>query len=53
MEATALMDLIPLACIVISLGHMLIDSSFGGAIAIAYDVREAVAANDGGDSATA
>ena len=51
-EDIALMDIIPLACIVISLGHMLIDPSFGGAIAIAYGVCEAVVADDGDDSAT-
>ena len=30
------MDLIPLACIIISLGHLLIDPSFVGAMAIVY-----------------
>ena len=49
-EAIVLMDIIALACIGISLGHMLIDPSFGGANAIAYGVCEAVAANDGDDS---
>ena len=38
-EAIILMDQIPLACIVISLGHMLIEPSFSGAIAIAYGVH--------------
>ena len=54
-EAIAMMDLLPLACIVISLGHMLIDPSFGCANAIAFDVHEAAAAadDDGNGSATA
>ena len=43
-EAIVLIDLIPLACIIISLGHILIDPSLGGAITIAYSVREVVAA---------
>ena len=34
--------LIPLACIIISLGHMLIDSCFVGTITIAYGVCEIV-----------
>ena len=51
-EAIVLMDIIALACIGISLGHMLIDPSFGGANAIAYGVCEAVVADDGDDSAT-
>ena len=40
------MDLIPLACIIISLGHLLIDSSLGGAMAIVYGDREAIAVDD-------
>ena len=40
------MDLIPLACIIISLGHLLIDPSLGGAMAIVYGDREAIAVND-------
>ena len=37
------MDLIPLACILISLGHLLIDPSLDSAMAIVYGDREAVA----------
>ena len=37
------MDLTPLACIIISLGHLLIDHSLGGAMASVYGNREAIA----------
>ena len=40
------MDLIPLACIIINLGHLLIDPSLGGAMAIVYGDREAIAVDD-------
>ena len=40
------MNLIPLACIIISLGHLLIDPSLGGAMAIVYGDREAIAVDD-------
>ena len=45
-NAIILMDLIPLACIIISLGHLLIDPSLGGAIVIVYGNREAIAVDD-------
>ena len=51
-EAIVLMNLIPLACIIISLGHVLIDPSLGGATAIVYGNREAVAIDNRDDSAT-
>ena len=41
-----LMDLIPLTCIIISLGHLLIDPSLGGAMAIVYDDQEVIAVDD-------
>ena len=47
LEAIVLMERTPLACIVISLDHMLLDPSFDGAIAITYGVHEA--AGDDGD----
>ena len=53
MDPLILMDLIPLACIIISLGHLLIDPSLGGAMAIVYGNREAVAVDDRDGSATA
>ena len=43
------MDLMPLACIIISLGHLLIDPSLGGAMAIVYGDREAIAIDDRDD----
>ena len=46
------MDLTPLACIIIGLGHVLIDPSLGGVITIVYGIREGVAAADGDGSAT-
>ena len=52
-EAIVLIDLITLACITISLGHMLIDPSLGGAKAIVYGVREAVVVDNHDGSATA
>ena len=45
-NAIILIDLIPLACIIISLGHLLIDPSLGVAMAIVYGNREAIAADD-------
>ena len=42
-EAIILMDLTPLACTIISLGHLLIDRSLGGAMASVYGDREAIA----------
>ena len=51
-KAIASVDLIALACITISLGHMLINSSLIGAMAAVYDVREAVAIDDHDGSAT-
>ena len=52
-EAIILIDLIALARITISLDHMLIDPSFGGAMVIAYGVHEAVAVDDRDSGATA
>ena len=52
-NAIIFMDLIPLACILISLGHLLIDPSLNGAIAIVYGNREAGAVADRDGSATA
>ena len=46
LNAIILMNLIPLVCIIISLGHLLIDPSLGGAMAIVYGDREAVAIGD-------
>ena len=40
------MDLIPLACISIGLGHLLIDPSLGGTMAIIYGDRESIAVDD-------
>ena len=37
------MDLIPLACTIISLDHILLDRSLGGAMASVYGEREAIA----------
>ena len=37
------MDLIPLACTIISLGHILLDRSLGGAMDSVYGDREAIA----------
>ena len=51
-NAIILMDLIPLAYIFISLGHLLIDPSLGGAMAITYGEREAVAVDERDGSAT-
>ena len=48
-----LMDLITLACISISLGHLLIGSSLSGAMAIVYGDQEAVAVDDRDGSAMA
>ena len=53
LEAIVSIDLIAPACITISLGHALIDPSLGGAMAIVYRVREAVAVDDRDGSATA
>ena len=47
------MDLIPLACMIISLRHLLIDPSLGGAMVIFYANREAAAVADRDGSATA
>ena len=52
-NAIILMDLIPLVCIIISLGHLLIDPSLGGAMAIVYGDQEAVAVDDRDGSAMA
>ena len=52
-EAIALIHLIALACVTISLGHMLIGPSLGSAMAVVYGVREVVADADRGGSATA
>ena len=52
-EAIVLIDLIALACISISLGHMLIDPSLCSAMGVVYGVREAVTVDDRDGSATA
>ena len=43
-NAIILMDLLPLACMIISLGCLLIDRSLGGAMDSVYGDREAIAA---------
>ena len=52
-EAIISIDLIALAYIPISLGHMSIDPSFGDTMVIIYRVCEVVAVNDCDGSATA
>ena len=52
-EAIVSIDLIALACIAISLGHMLIGPSLVGTMSIVYGVREAVTDNDRDGSTTA
>ena len=53
-NAIILIDLIPLACIIISLGHLLIDPSLCRAMVIVYNGdREAVAVDDRDGTATA
>ena len=52
-EAIVSIDLIALACIAISLGHMLIGPSLVGTMSIVYGVREAVAVDNHDGSATA
>ena len=42
-NAIILMDLLPLACTIISLGCLLIDRSLGGAMDSVYGDREAIA----------
>ena len=45
-EAMVLIDLIPLVCITITLGHVLIDPSLGGAMTIICGDQAAVAVDD-------
>ena len=52
-DAIVSIDLTALVCITVSLGHMLIDPSLDGAMAIVYGVREAVAVDNRNGSATA
>ena len=52
-NAITLMNLIPLACIIISLGHLQIDPSLGSAMVIVNGDREAAAVADRDGCATA
>ena len=52
-EAIVLMNIIPLACIIITLGCVLIYLSLDGAMTIVYDDQEAAAADDQDDNAEA
>ena len=45
-NAIILVDLIPLACIIVNLGYLLIDPSLGGAMTIVYGDREAITVDD-------